>query len=46
MKNGNKKKKTDTKTLMVRAICIFLCVLLAGGSIASILIMLVNGYFY
>lgn len=36
------KKKVDQKKLMVRVMCIILCVLLAGGSIASILMMLID----
>ena len=35
MKNN---KKTDKKTLLVRILCIALCVLLGGGSIVSILL--------
>jgi len=36
------KKKTDKNKLMVRIICIVLCVLLAGGSVASVLMMLID----
>lgn len=41
-----KKKKADPKKMFVRVMCIILCVLLAGGSIASVLMMLIGGFWY
>lgn len=40
-----KSKKAMGSQLFVRVMCIFLCVLLAGGSIVSVLLYLTGGYF-
>lgn len=39
-------KKTDRNKLFVRVMCIVLCVLLAGGSIVSVLMMLAGGHLH
>ena len=38
------KKKTDKKVWLVRVMCIFLAILMAGGSIATLLYYLLGGY--
>lgn len=38
------KKKTDKRTLLVRGMCIFLAVLMAGGSIFTLIYYILGGY--
>ena len=38
------KKKTDKKTLLVRAMCVFLAILMAGGSIFTLIYYSLGGY--
>lgn len=38
------KKKTDKRTFMVRVMCIFLAVLMAGGSIFTLIYYILGGY--
>lgn len=38
------KKKTDKRTLMVRALCVFLAILMAGGSILTLIYYILGGY--
>lgn len=40
----SKNKKSEAKVLMVRIVCIFLCVLMAGGSLATLLYYMLGGY--
>lgn len=42
MKSANKKK--DAKVMMVRVMCIFLCILMGGGSLATLLYYIFGGY--
>ena len=38
------KKKTNRQTKAVRVLCLFLCILLAGGSIVSVLLLMLGVY--
>lgn len=38
------KKKTSRQTRAVRVLCLFLCILLAGGSIVSLLLYMLGVY--
>ena len=36
------KKKVDKRTRMIRLMCIFLCVLMAGGTITSLIYYIIH----
>ena len=38
------KKKTDKRVWMVRVMCIFLAILMAGGSIFTLIYYILGGY--
>ncbi len=38
------KKKTDKRTFWVRVMCIFLAILMAGGSIFTLIYYILGGY--
>lgn len=38
------KKKTEKKVWMVRAMCVFLAILMGGGSLATLLYYIFGGY--
>ncbi len=38
------KKKADKKTLLVRAMCVFLAILMTGGSIFTLIYYILGGY--
>ena len=40
----NKTKKTEKKVVFVRIMCVFLAILMAGGSIATLLYYMLGGY--
>lgn len=42
MSNAKKKRKTSSQRMWVRALCIFLAVLLVGGTLTSVLLWLVG----